>query len=256
MPEPRHVVVAGDWHGDTPWTLGVIELLPELLPAESPRILIQLGDYGFYPEGSGVEQLDDALAKVDAQLWWLDGNHEHFGQINAADWIEDDQGRKSIPWHADRIFWLPRGCRWTWRHRTWVTVGGAVSPNRVHLTPMIDWFPDEEITAGQAEQIAAAGPADVVLSHDCPDGIDLPLEDPADHGWLPGDVARCEEHRRLVRDLGGRLKPRHWLHGHYHHRHDTTADLGWGPIQVAGLGMNGAYWGNYAVLDVETMQLW
>jgi len=250
MGEPRRVVLAGDWHGDFRWAAAVIAMLPELLPEESPRRLLQLGDFGFAPRGPHIQALAEELSKVDGELWWVDGNHEYWNQLTQPD-LADDLARRRT---ADRIWWLPRGHRWQWHGRTWLAAGGAISVDRALRTPGLDWFPDEEMTWAQAEAIAADGPADVVVAHDCPDGVDLHLEPvPAYFGWAQGDLDRSAEHRATMAMLAVKVGAQWWMHGHYHLRHRSIVDLGAGLIEVTGLHMNHAS-GSYAILDVQAMQ--
>src|SRR5262245_13462714 len=85
-PPPQRILVAGDWHGDQAWALNVIKRVPELLASERARLVLQLGDFGIWPGRDGQRYLAAvgwALDQVDAQLWFIDGNHEDFTLLDA-----------------------------------------------------------------------------------------------------------------------------------------------------------------------------
>ena len=108
-PPPQRILVAGDWHGDQAWALNVIKRLPELLAAERTRLVLQLGDFGIWPGRDGQRYLAAvgwALDQVDAQLWFIDGNHEDFTMLDAVADARCGDGRVGV---APGIFHLPRG---------------------------------------------------------------------------------------------------------------------------------------------------
>ena len=83
-PEPRRILVAGDWHGNEDWALSVIRRVPSMLAGEPRRLILQLGDFGIWPDRAGQHYLARVaalLAEVDAELWFIDGNHEDFPQL-------------------------------------------------------------------------------------------------------------------------------------------------------------------------------
>src|SRR6266699_1704024 len=81
-PAPGLIGVAGDWHANAPWAARAIERITAFLPATAagePRLIVHLGDFGIWPDNDGlafVRQVDAALERADAQLWFIDGNHE------------------------------------------------------------------------------------------------------------------------------------------------------------------------------------
>ena len=129
-PEPRRILVAGDWHGNEDWALSVIRRVPSMLADEPRRLILQLGDFGSGRTGPGqhyLAQVSALLAEVDAELWFIDGNHEDFPQLARL------AGRPHPGWPGGgrpRLFHLPRGYRWTWHGLRWLGCGGAVSLDR------------------------------------------------------------------------------------------------------------------------------
>jgi hypothetical protein len=248
---PQRIGVAGDWHGNTAWATRAVRKISALLPADGPRVIVHLGDFGIWPGPGGREylsRLDAALGAADAELSFVDGNHEDFTQL--AGLRPGPDGRAQV---TDRIWYLPRGYRWRWHGRDWLALGGAVSLDRALRTAGADWWPQEEITWRQAGSVIEAGPADVMVTHECPAGIEHAFP-PAPPGWSPADLRRSEAHRSLLREVVRAVRPRWLMHGHLHLSYQRQADLGTGPVEVTGLDCDGAENGNWAILDATSMR--
>lgn len=251
LPAPVRIGVAGDWHGNTGWAVRAIRRICAQLPAGSPRIVLHLGDFGIWPDRGGAEFLartDAALAAAGAQLWFVDGNHEDHAMLGRLSPGPD--GRCPV---TDRIWHLPRGYRWEWHGRRWLALGGAVSLDRAERTAGRDWWPEEEISAAQAAVVTAAGPADVLVSHDCPAGIEHAFTAPPP-AWSRADVARARQHQELLAGVAAAVRPSVVLHGHLHEYYRRTVDLGWGPVSVTGLDCDNAQHGNWGILDLAALR--
>lgn len=248
---PERIGVAGDWHGNTAWATRAVRRICALLPPGGPRVIVHLGDFGIWPGREGREylsRLDAVLAAGHAELWFVDGNHEDFAQL--ARLRPGPDGREQV---TDLIWHLPRGHRWRWRGRDWLALGGAVSLDRAGRTAGANWWPQEEITRPQAESVIARGPADVMVTHECPAGIEHAFPPPPTW-WSPADLRRSDAHRGLLRDVVLAVRPRWLMHGHLHLAYQRRVDLGGGPIEVTGLDCDGAESGNWAILDVAAMR--
>lgn len=244
--------MAGDWHGNEDWALNVISRVPGALAGEGRRLILQLGDFGVWPDRAGqryLARISRALAEVSAELWFIDGNHEDFPHLaSLAAEAATVHGRVLVRPH---LMHLPRGYRWTWHGRTWLACGGGASLDRAVRTGGVDWWPAEEITAAQETAIIAAGDADVLASHDCPAGVPhafgrLPA------GWAAEDLARNDAHRGRLQRIVDEVQPSYIVHGHLHRAYQRNCDFGYGPVQVTGLAADGRL-RNFAVLDVEAM---
>jgi hypothetical protein len=250
-PAPARIGVAGDWHGNTGWAVRAIRRLCAQLPPGAPRIVLHLGDFGIWPDRGGADFLaraDAALADAGAQLWFVDGNHEDHAMLGRL--APGADGRRLV---TDRIWHLPRGYRWQWHGRRWLALGGAVSLDRAERTAGRDWWPEEEITGAQAAAVAAAGRADVMVTHDCPAGIAHAFTAPPPT-WSRADVARSDRHRELLAGVAAAVRPAWLMHGHLHVYYRRTVDLGWGPVAVTGLDCDSAQQGNWGILDVTRMR--
>ena len=257
MTAPTRVLVAGDWHGATDWAVGVIEQLPKLLPDEPHPLILHAGDFGVWPGLAGkmyLRAVHNALADVGATLWFVDGNHEDHARLGQL-WKRVYTGKPigfplNIRNAESLIHWLPRGHRWTWHDRVWLALGGATSVDWKVRREGISWWPQEAITYRQGMDVMAAGKADVMLTHDCPDNVPMRLPDAP--GWW--DMEAAEDHREKLGVIVDEVKPSWLIHGHYHLHHQTTVQRDYGPLHVTGLDQNGALRGNYQVLNVQTME--
>jgi hypothetical protein len=249
--EPNRIAVAGDWHGNTAWAVRAVRKMTALLPDDGPRVILHLGDFGIWPGRSGrdyLSRLDVALAARGAELWFVDGNHEDFTQL--AMLRPGPDGREQV---TGRIWHLPRGYRWRWHGREWLALGGAVSLDRAGRTAGVDWWPEEEITWRQARSVIDAGPADVMVTHECPAGVEHVFPPPPSW-WSPDDLRRSDAHRALLREVVLAVRPRWLMHGHLHIGYQRRVDLGFGPVEVTGLDCDGAESLNWATLDVASMR--
>lgn len=251
--QPNRVLVAGDWHGDILWARSVVGLLPDLLPAEGPRLVLHVGDFGIWNHGDGLaylDLLDRALARSCGEILFVDGNHEDLPHLHYLAGGSDPTSPVRV---RDRITWLPRGYRWAWHSRSWLAVGGAVSVDRVRRKVGVAWFPEEEISEAQTRRVMDAGRADVMVCHDAPDGVPLRLPAPPSW-WNRDDLARAAQHRERLRAIVEVVQPAYLMHGHYHQHHRSTVRMPYGPLAATGFDKNNARSGNYSVLDVRTME--
>jgi hypothetical protein len=255
--DARRIVVAGDWHGNAEWAEHVIRMSADALSGEGPRIILQLGDFGVWPGPAGAEYLhrvSGTLEAADCHLWFVDGNHEAFPILHdraeqERRFLLDSCGSTEI---SPRVSWLQRGQRWMWHGRMWLALGGAVSLDRAIRTEGADWWAEEEITAEQAASAMADGPAQVMVTHDCPSGV-VHTFPPPPRFWDLADLARNDAHRERLQEVVSAVRPGWLLHGHLHRAYQRACDLGYGPVQVTGLDCDDGDGPNWAVLDVKRM---
>lgn len=252
MTDPSKILVAGDWHGNANFAVNLISWIPRLLP-DHPRILLHLGDFGIWPgDAPYLSALDEALENAEAELWFVDGNHEDHRRLRNMMEQRPIEDRRTKPYKINsRIQWLPRGYRWTWHWRTWVALGGAASVDRPVRTILKDWWPQELIDIQDYRAVVDRGPADVMVTHECPEGVPLRLDSAVPAWW---ELGPAEEQRRGLRNIGRDVQPNWWLHGHHHLFHATKVDLGWGDVQVIGLNCDGVLNGNSVICDVKKME--
>lgn len=183
------ILVVGDIHGRW-WALN------NLVVTEAPDIILQCGDFGFWPGWSKF-----ALDKIElgtTKLFWLDGNHENHEQLRKL-------GNNPVELRPN-LFYMPRGSKLCINKSVVLFLGGAHSIDKDWRTPGYDWFPEELLTEVDVAKIGH-GPIDVVLSHTCPHEFDMTSEmffkinDPS-RDWL---TYVLNQHL-----------PHHWFFGHFH----------------------------------------
>jgi predicted phosphodiesterase len=243
----ERIAFAGDWHGNTWWARDMIDHAS----AQGAQAIVHLGDYGYRFTREFREQIEGALDAHDMRLYFVDGNHEDFPWLYSQP--IDGRGRRPITPH---VFHLPRGYRWEWGGVRFLAMGGAHSVDRPYREPGREWWPEETITPREVAEAVKGGPADVVVSHDCPTGVVIPgIDDRRPPSWItPNELARANAHRSRLRRLVDKVQPSMIWHGHYHERHETIADLGYGPVVVTGLAHDETNEeANIAVVDVADL---
>ena len=228
---PVRVAFAGDWHMNTAWARRAIAYAAE----HDADVILHLGDFGYTFDADFMTGVEEALADADLPLLFVDGNHEDFDHLYA--WPVAENGLRRL---TDHVWHLPRGLRWTWAGIRFLALGGATSVDRRHRVPGSSWWPQEAITTADAARAIAGGPADVLLTHDCPAGTGIGPDPGTTSRWIPEDaMAAAEAHRALLRGVVDAVQPRRIWHGHFHRCYWTRTDLGYGPVTVHGLDCDG-----------------
>jgi predicted phosphodiesterase len=214
--DPKRIMVSGDWHGNTHFALESITYAAEQGGCD---VMIQVGDFGFWTDTGAtrmyLDRVQGAARRAGIRLYWLDGNHEDHSR--RAEF--NDSGRPNV-------IYLPRGFRWTWWGKRFMSVGGAVSVDKRDRTPGRSWWPEEELTEDELAYACRDDKTtvDVVFAHDCPLGVDIPGIGPDnDHrptgappGWPPDVLAHADFHRGKMKVIADKMQPELWIHGHYH----------------------------------------
>jgi len=257
VPDPvsGRVLIAGDTHGNLRW----IAELAELAARHRCDGIVQLGDFGFWPDRIELGRsrnrhrvLDEAWLNAVARaltergVWMrvIDGNHDAHPLV-ADRYPSGESGLAPI--RSGLLDWATRGARWDWCGVRFGALGGAVSIDRDLRIPGVSWWATEEITPDEVARLGDA-PLDVLFTHDAPEGVGHPL---VDLGSLGAQYLQVESQsragRRLVEQARRATRPVLQVHGHHHLRY--RADVGGGGVAttVQGLGCdqhgNGEAWG-------------
>jgi predicted phosphodiesterase len=216
-PEPTKLMLAGDWHHHTRWALRVIEHAD----AQGVDTILQLGDFGFWPDSDGYDPYVAAISRHlrdrDIRLFWVDGNHDNHDAIDAG------QAADRAP-----IVHLRRGTRWRWWDKDWMAVGGGVSVDKARRHEGIDWFDREVLTPAELKHCCREGNVDIIVSHDCPAGVRIPgnhalkKQGLAWNAFPPKAIAESEAHRALLAEICESTGVDYLFHGHYHTNYCTT----------------------------------
>lgn len=247
------VLMAGDIHGNTEHALALLQVAAR---QDCARMFV-LGDFGAWEHTVGGKQyfdvVDRAARKLRVQVYFLDGNHDKSSLVREMyGGKTDDDGflvcRKNIRY-------APRGHRWVWDGTSFVAFGGAYSVDKLwrlakealrernaqrhrlfgstreRMTAETLWFPEEEMTDDEFEELLAQddSPVDVLLSHDKPAAADPEVN--------RKNYAECLPNQERIQRAVQTLRPALLLHGHLHYRYTDTISCGAdAQTRVEGLG--------------------
>lgn len=193
----------GDIHGK-------FKTLSYLIRTKRPELVIQLGDFGYWPELAEFNQLSKF---TDVPVWFIDGNHENYTALNK---FQYPIFTNCLVDHVKRgeIRPLPNGM-------TALFMGGAYSIDKDLRTPGLDWFPEETIKGSQVYDLPVNRRIDVIFSHTCPQVLyqtmvnkcgGLQISDPSTH---------------YLQMLLEKYSPKLWYFSHWH----TSAEGSVGDMQ-------------------------
>lgn len=226
------ILLVGDTHGNTTWFEGVACAIAKQRAVD---LIIQVGDFGWWPSTDiGPPIALAAMAMYNASgipTWFLDGNHEHFTDLNySLDRVrkERELGPTDAVDLLPGVRYLPRGHRFELDGCSFAVLGGAHSVDRRLRTQGRNWFPEERVTGTDLVHLGSE-PCDVLLCHDAPAGYPIPGLRP-DHlveaSWKP-ELPACRSHRALLRIAMRSVTPRMVIHGHYHVRYQHLLTETW-----------------------------
>jgi predicted phosphodiesterase len=246
--EIERIAFAGDWHMNWRWARRAVRYAAD----QGAQHIVHTGDFGYTFQQQFLDEVTSVLDATGIDLWFVDGNYESFPWLNrvAVDLVT---GRRPL---SRRIEHLPRGYRWEWGAVHFLAMGGAHSVDRMARIPGREWWPEETITPRQVHQAGAQGSTDVLVSHDAPAGCVIPGIDDVDApSWIPAPELKLSfDHRLRFQTLCSATRPSAIWHGHYHTRHRTIADLGYGPVVVNGLDCDeSSLDDNIVVVDVADL---
>lgn len=256
------IMFLGDVHGNDKFFTQAVKVAA----ADGCHAVIQVGDFGYWEhakEGkSFLKWCERYLQEKGLTLYWLDGNHENHSVLRANYGPGGDR-HKPTPegfWQMrSNIFYLPRGVRWNWEGVDFMALGGAYSIDKDWRTEGKSWWPEERITAEEAEYASRPGNVDVMLTHDCPDGVDIPCLRAQQKNRYP----ESQDNRSLVASVVRAVRPILLVHGHYHERYSQVlawpydADdngLIWHKTLVEGLACDWEY-DNRAYISMDLRQI-
>ena len=211
------IAFAGDWHGNHRYAKKAINYAAK----NGADVIIQVGDFGVWsPHESFIGTVNRAADQYNLQVFFVDGNHEDHPWLNSQPVRED--GFRVL---HDNVAHIPRGTLWTWDGVNFLGLGGAHSVDRQWRRDGVEWFPEETLTYGQAFH-AGTTPEniDVMITHDCPAGVEIPGISGNPHGFPKEEIALAEKHRELLGYVVDRLQPKILVHGHYHVSYSDMLD--------------------------------
>jgi predicted phosphodiesterase len=248
---PTMIAVSGDWHGNQHFAKRAIEYAKN----QGAEAILHVGDFGYTFSRKFMSGVDYALCRAGLPLAFADGNHENHELLNnLVDAYSDMNGGQlgAIQWRGSaNVFYLPRTFRWEWSGVRFLALGGAHSVDRQWRTPGVEWWPDERISWRQAQNAAMGGPADVMICHDVPAGVDIPWIGGNPLGFPPEDLIQAENHRELLRSVVDHVQPKVLYAGHYHGR--LTAELPGTTVEILDMDRDPIS-NNTVIVDLESLK--
>lgn len=205
-PYINKILVTGDVHGNTgAWKFNIFPAAKKA----GVDLILQVGDFGFWSETEKyIVKLSRYATNWEIPVYWLDGNHENYDALERIGAFDADTEVEVAP----NVFYLPRGFRWTWWDKTFMSLGGAYSVDKAFRVPGKSWWPQEDLTLKQAYRAIQGGPVDVLFTHEAPAGIDVPGVHAAHKIDIPGTFRTREYLAKVVRETAPELL----FHGHHH----------------------------------------
>jgi hypothetical protein len=245
--DPKRVIVAGDWHGNLKWSMIQLSAMRQAVPDEDVLFVLHAGDFGLWPGSNFADCIGNFADELNIKVMVTPGNHEDYEQIKSRRYWSADGIRSAHP-----VTVLDRGTRWQWHGRTWLSAGGAASPDQRFRIPGRSWWPEEELADDEVTAITADGAVDVLLTHDVGTVVPLGLQ-PWPQVWGEAARSKCDMHRTRMDRLAAGVQPSRWLFGHYHLFTERNVEAPWGMVKATGLDMDGAT-KNWGVLNVRTLE--
>jgi calcineurin-like phosphoesterase family protein len=241
--EPERLLLAGDVHGHT----AQVDYLVRVAKRQGCQLVVQIGDFGPWThqhEGQVfLKKVTRLLERAGLHLVFIDGNHDPHPLLWDESLYPDVEGLRQM---SERVFYVPRGTRWSWHGVSFLALGGGVSVDKAsrlayekkHDKPQSTWWAEEKISDEDVDAALQGGHADVLLAHDCPEGVDL-------RGLCDIDYKRdldTVENRRKLERVVLETRPQLVVHGHYHERHQRPFWNARGiTVDVEGLGIETHY---------------
>jgi predicted phosphodiesterase len=212
LPEPTKVMASGDWHASQPFAVRSIDYAVYA----GADAIVQCGDFGLWTPSPRLDLYISTITRLaketEIHVYWLDGNHE-------------DHSRRDqfASYDTEYFHYLPRGHRWSWWGKQFMSVGGGVSMDKKHRKEGVSWWPGETLSDEELDFCCRIPHGlDVIFAHDCPRGVPIPgvgpesKQRPGESAW-PADVLyEASQHRDKMREIWECHQPQLYAHGHYH----------------------------------------
>lgn len=216
------IAIAGDWHSSGFWARRALAMLRDNAP--DIRTVLHLGDFNLTsntPWAAYRKSVVEAMATNGVErILVTPGNHDDWNQLAAR--FEKFPGQSYPLPKTQTISFLPRGYRFAIGGRSFLSFGGAASPDQGKRIVGRDWWPEAEPTSAHAQIALARGTVDVMLTHEAVDGgtrlVDEVIARPNRRLFDDVGLSASKRSRALVTDVWTQLAPARLFHGHMHLR--------------------------------------
>lgn len=147
------IIALGDVHGK-------FKELNALIQIEKPDLILQCGDFGFWPGQIDINTIENH----DTVICFCDGNHENHDKLDELTQIKGRNPIEVIP----NVLYCPRGSYIKLPDgRRVLFMGGAMSRDKHLRREGYNWFSQEVITAFDIKALPEID-IDIVVSHTAP----------------------------------------------------------------------------------------
>lgn len=208
------VLFVGDAHGNLAYMRYALQLAREV----EVDLVIQVGDFGFWPSKSFSSIVNNDFIEAEMPLWVIRGNHDFTG---------DAYQYLKTPTFEPGLTLISDGWKTEIDGVAVGFLGGAVSVDQDARIMGRSWWPDEITSDDNVSAALFNGPVDVWVTHDAV------FRPPMKEEWqFPRYIKdQLEIQSEKMRKLFLTLKPRLHIHGHWHCRYSAPTEYG----QVVGL---------------------
>lgn len=214
----QKILVVGDIHNE-------FGRLNELISKKKPDLVLQCGDFGYWPNKPWAAPLSNIRCQ-GSKILWACGNHEDH-------WAIRDRETDEL---APDVFYMPRGSTYQLEDgRTILFMGGADSIDKHRRRLGDTWFPEEVIRPIDIENLPDIK-VDIIISHTCPGEL-LHIMLPLYPGKLP------EPSNMALSELWKIYNPELWFFAHWHHYHEgNVMGTQWYALDYPGHGTRWWMW--------------
>lgn len=205
------IFVCGDTHGDYDFSKLNSKNFPEYKTMTKNDYVIIVGDWGgIWDCGGSDRYVQNWYNQKPWTTLWVDGNHENFDAIAQYPVTEWHGGK--VHMISDSIIHLMRGQVYEIGGKTFFTMGGADSIDKISRKERYTWWPQEMPTNQEYEEgfinlERYDNKVDYILTHCAPDSwVDM----------FSGGAYRHDKLTNYLQVIFQTVEYRDWFFGHYH----------------------------------------